>query len=100
MGIIKELMEIWLNEVCHNSFPLSVELERYLEFEVIQILDSKWDRWRKDPLLYYVCWAGYEGTSKEYLWLTTADLENATDLIEEFHRLNPNKPGPSTTTRD
>ena len=51
---------------CYNVPPLSVEVMGYLKFEVAQILDSKLNKQQKDPLLHYVCWAGYEDTSKEY----------------------------------
>jgi len=45
-------------------------VEGDLEFEVAQILDSKWDRRKSDPLLYYMRWAGYEGITEEFSWLT------------------------------
>jgi len=37
---------------------------------VAQVLDSKFDKCRKDPLLYYVQWSGYENMADEYSWLT------------------------------
>jgi len=70
-------------------------LDGNLEFEIAQILDSKWNRWRINPLLYYICWAGYEGTSEKYFWLSSTDLRNTSKLIQEFHVLNPIKPGPN-----
>jgi len=39
---------------CTKNPPPSIELDGTLEFEVVQVLDSKFDRHRKDPLLYYV----------------------------------------------
>jgi len=48
--------------------PLSppIEINGKLEFKVVEILDSKWDCWWKDPLWYYVRWAGYKGMLEEY----------------------------------
>ena len=43
-----------------------VKIDGELEFKVVEILDSKWDRWQKDPLWYYVRWAGYESILEEY----------------------------------
>ena len=72
-----------------------IELDSVLEFKVTQVLDSKLNIHRKDPILYYVHWSGYEGTLEEYLWLTTANLKNATKLVTEFHCRYSSKPGPS-----
>jgi len=80
---------------CSNLPSPPIKLDGNLEFEVAQILDSKWDRQRMNPLLYYICWARYEGTSEEYSWLSSTDLGNASELIQEFHMLNPTKPGPN-----
>jgi len=77
--------------------PPPIELDGALEFEVAQVLDSKLDNRRSDPLMYYVRWLGYEGTAEEYSWLTAADLTNATRLVAKFHRHYPNKPGPPST---
>ena len=68
-------------------------MDRVLKFEVAQVLDSKLDNQRKDPLLYYVHWLGYEGTVEEYSWLTVTDLKNTTELVAEFDYYYPNKPG-------
>jgi len=68
-----------------------------LEFEVAQVLDSKLDKCKKDLLLYYVYWAGYEGTVEEFSWLTVSDLENATELVANFYSRNPGKLGPCST---
>ena len=71
--------------IVSNPPPLPIELDGNLEFEVAQILDSKLDKRRKDPLLYYVQWSGYENTADENSWLTTANLKNATELVADFH---------------
>jgi len=75
--------------------PLPIELDGNLEFEVMQILNSKLNKHRRDPLLYYVQWSGYENTADENSWLTAANLKNATELVANFHRRYPNKPRPT-----
>ena len=75
--------------------PPPVEIDGELEYEVEAILDSKIDRRRrKCPLLYLVKWAGYEGTDEETSWLPADELEHSPDAVNDFHRANPNKPGP------
>jgi len=83
---------------CYNPPLPPIEIAGHLKFEVAQILDSKLDKQQKDPLLYYVHWAGYEGTSEKYSWLTTSDLENATELLADFHHHHPDKPSLSPTS--
>ena len=81
---------------CINPPPPPIEINGNLEFEVVQILDSKLDQQRRDPLLYLIQWSGYEGTPDEYLWMPASDLENAAELVSEFHSLYLGKPGPHT----
>ena len=78
-----------------NPPPPPLEIDSNLEFEMAQILDSKFDHHRKEPLLYLVQWSGYEGTPDEYSWTPMADLENAADLVSDYHTLYPKKLGPS-----
>jgi len=61
---------------------------------VAQILDSKLNCYRKNPLLYYVQWTNYEGTPDKYLWNLAADLKNVSKLVAELHFLYPEKPSP------
>jgi len=82
-----------------NPPPPPIEMDGTLEFELAQILDSKLDRRRTNPLMYYVQWAGYKGMPEEYSWLEATNLTNADELIQEFHSTNPTKPGPSTHSR-
>ena len=49
------------------------------------------------PLLYLVCWAGYKGTDEETFWLVVTELGHATDLVADFHKAYPDKPGPFET---
>jgi len=51
-----------------NSSLPPIVIDGNLEFELEQVLDSKLDHQRKDPLLYYVQWAGYKGTLEEFSW--------------------------------
>jgi RNase H-like domain found in reverse transcriptase/Reverse transcriptase (RNA-dependent DNA polymerase)/Integrase zinc binding domain/Chromo (CHRromatin Organisation MOdifier) domain/Integrase core domain len=59
------------------------------EWEVERILDSK-RRYRK--LHYLVQWAGYDYVRTS--WEPAENLENASQLVEQFHRENPGKPRP------
>lgn len=62
-------------------------MEGELEYEVEKILDSKINRWKK--LEYLVSFKGYGPEDNEWI---SAEAVHAEDLIEEFHRLNPNAP--------
>ena len=78
-----------------NPPPPPIAIKGELEYEISQILDSKLDRRRKPPLLYYVHWAGYEGTDKEFSWLSAPELDHTNELVHDFHRKYPLKPGPN-----
>jgi len=45
-------------------------------------------------LLYYIYWAGYKVTTKEYSWLNTLELDHTKKIIQDFHTQYPDKPGP------
>ena len=87
------------NEIPHRTQPPPppVEVEGELEYEISEILDSKIDNRRRCKLLYYVRWAGYEGTDEETSWLPATELDHAQDLVTDFHTRYPGKPGPLTT---
>jgi len=74
--------------------PPPVEIEGEIEYEVAEILDTKLDRHRRCKLLYLVRWSGYEGTDEETSWLPADELSHATELVSDFHKAYPNKPGP------
>ena len=75
--------------------PPPVLIEGELEFEISKILNSKVDCHRRlCKLLYLVRWSSYEGTDEETSWILASELGNASELIEEFHRAYPHKPGP------
>ena len=77
--------------------PPPVEFLEEPEFEVAAILDSKIVR---NKLYYLVDWLGY--TPNDRTWELATNLVNAADMVTEFHRQYPHKPGPSSThaTRD
>ena len=70
-----------------SSEPHPVIVDDSEEWEVERILDSK-QRHRK--LHYLVQWAGYSHIRTS--WEPFENLENARELIDEFHRDQPNKP--------
>jgi hypothetical protein len=70
-----------------------VEIDGEIEYEIVEILDTKLDRRRCWPLLYLVRWSGYEGTDKETSWLPTDELSHAPELVSDFHKVYPLKPG-------
>ena len=77
-----------------QSPPPAVVVQGELEYEISEVLDSKFDRRRSCKLLYLVRWLGYENTDEEYSWLPATELEHAKDLTSEFHSAYPDKPGP------
>jgi hypothetical protein len=76
--------------------PPPVEIDGEPEFEIAEILDSKFDRRRRNcKLLYLVRWLGYEGTEDETSWLLATELAHASELLSDFHSRYPARPGPS-----
>ena len=74
--------------------PPPVEVDNNIEYEIAEILDSKLDQHWKCKLLYWVWWAGYEGTDQEIDWLGATELTHAAELVADFHSANPSNPGP------
>ena len=75
--------------------PPPVFVDGEPEFEITEVLDSKMDHRRsKCKLLYLVRWTGYAGTDEETSWILASELENAPDLVSDFHQVYPAKPGP------
>ena len=84
------------NEILNRvqSPPPPVNVQGKLEYEIAEILDFKIDHQHCCKLLYLVHWLGYKGTDEEYSWLPAPELDNAQDLISNFHSAYPDKPGP------
>jgi hypothetical protein len=74
--------------------PPPIEIDSKIEYEIAAILDSKINNRWKCRLLYFVRWAGYEGTDEEHSWLPATELEHAQELLSDFHAQYPWKPGP------
>jgi hypothetical protein len=70
------------------------QIDSEIEYEIVEILDTKLDRCQRQPLLYLVHWSGYEGTNEETSWLPADELSHAPKLISDFHKAYPLKPGP------
>jgi hypothetical protein len=72
--------------------PPPVEVEGLEEWEVEDVLDSRWERrGRGGPRLKYtVKWVGYDQPTEE----PAKYLEHARQITENFHRRYPHKPGP------
>jgi hypothetical protein len=81
---------------CLQPPPPPIKVDREIEYEISEILDSKLDCRRKSQLLYLVRWAGYEGTDEEYSWLLAEELSHSAELVADFHARYPNKPGPQS----
>ena len=80
----------------HTEPPLMpVKVEGELKYEIAEILDTKVNKCRCCKLLYLVKWLGYEGTNEETSWLPADELSHAADLVKDFHRKYPDKPGPA-----
>lgn len=69
-----------------------VEVDGIEQFEVEEVVDSCWERRGKGkPRLYYtVKWTGYPDPTSE----PAEYLEGAAELVRNFHRRYPTKPGP------
>ena len=72
-----------------QELPPPVEVERELEYEVHEILDSKMERRR---LFYLVDWVGYG--PEERTWEPATNVEHAKNAVADFHRTHPRRPSP------
>ena len=70
-----------------QPIPPPVQVAGFHEFEVREILDSKF---RNRKLLYFVDWVGYDISERS--WQPVANLSNAQSAIADFHVRFPNKP--------
>src|SRR3979490_1506825 len=80
----------------HSQTPLPpVIIDGEPEFEVTKVLHSKIDnRCKACKLLYLVWWAGYEGTDEETSWILASEVDHTSELVQDFHKSYPSKPGP------
>lgn len=74
--------------------PPPVEVDGEDKFEIAEVVDSKIDKRHCCKLLYLVCWLGYENTDEEFSWLAADKLTHTPELVSDFHKLYPAKPGP------
>ena len=80
---------------CTLTPPPPIEVDREVEYEIAEILNSKIDQQhRQCKLFYLVSWAGYEGTKEETSRLLAMELGNASELVEVYHSCYLTKPGP------
>lgn len=70
-------------------------------YDVAEILDSKIDGRRKDPvtnekgcLLYKIKWTGYKDDKDGITWEDFTSAAGCADLVADFHHSQPEKPGP------
>jgi len=77
-----------------NTEPPPIVVGKEVEYEVEEILDSKKIR---GTLKYKVHWKGYG--KHEETWEPIANLGNAKELVEEFHKKYPSKPRPAKLKR-
>ena len=70
--------------------PPPVIIDEELQYEISEVLDSKFDSCQKCKLLYLICWSGYA----EPEWLPATKLDNAKEVVSDFHANYPSKPGP------
>jgi hypothetical protein len=71
--------------------PIYLDTQDEPEYEVEEILDS---RRRRRALQYLVKWKGYPVSDNS--WEPTANVQNSSRLLEEFHARYPEKPRPRT----
>jgi hypothetical protein len=67
----------------------AVTIDGHEEFEVKEILDSRFIRNR---LYYLVDWENYDPS--ERTWEPAANITHALDALRKFHKQYPKKPGP------
>ena len=73
--------------------PIMVDDEP--EFKISEILDTKIDNRRcACKLLYLVRWTGYKGTDEETSWILASELGHVSELVADFRKAYPAKPGP------
>ena len=69
--------------------PPALQVDGVEEFEVHEILDS---RFRRRKLRYYVDWVGYDVSDR--LWETAGNLGHAIEAFRNYHQKFPPRPRP------
>ncbi|SOV05431.1 uncharacterized protein UDID_18426 [Ustilago sp. UG-2017a] len=72
----------------HNVFHVD-RLEPYVANTIPNWVDHRY----RDPLFYLVRWVGYGPDHNS--WEPASNLTHASDLITEFHTVNPTRPSPT-----
>ena len=72
-----------------ETIPPPIHVDGLPEFEVREILDS---RWRRRKLQYFVDWVGYDISERS--WQPVNNLNNAKSAIDDFHSRFPSRPHP------
>ena len=67
--------------------PITVTEDRDVEYEVDYIVDS---HWKGRQLEYLVHWSGFN--EEDRTWELEGQLDNARDVIIDFHWANPSAP--------
>ena len=67
--------------------PVTVTEDRDIEYEVNYIVDSCWKGKRLEYLVY---WSGFN--EEDCTWKLEGQLDNARDIIIDFHQANPSAP--------
>src|SRR5882724_5117088 len=72
--------------------PPPIELDDSNEWEVNQILDSRFDHHHKGlDLLYLIEWKGFDNTPNAMSWKPPEHLTNAPAMVQAFHQAYPDK---------
>ena len=65
------------------------------QYEISEIIDSVRSNCQKPKELWYkVRWAGFEGMKDEFTCVHADDMIGASEVVEDFHKCNPDKLGP------
>ena len=103
MRAVHPVFHVSMLEPAHGNIILEqtqsplppVEIDGEPEYEISEILDSKIDKcWKHCNIVYLVRWTSYEGTNEETSWILANELGHASEIITDFHRAYPDKPGP------
>ncbi|MBW0483045.1 hypothetical protein O181_022760 [Austropuccinia psidii MF-1] len=74
--------------------PPPIIIEEKEEWEVYHVMDF---RIKRGKLWYLVEWKGFSQDPERSTWEPTKKLKNCPELVEDFHSLYPDKPGPNSS---